>query len=152
MDHAFFTKSMHPEAEVLTNRSVVLHRDFTTLEIFGTDDYWSGFPTVSAPQASCRILLTHNPDYAASIMNVGPQQTFDFALCGHTHGGQIRLPIIGPITLNVKNPRLGHGEWKSARGHQGLTTAGLGVVEIPYRFQCPPEIHSILLRSRKSSE
>ncbi|MBC8076174.1 MAG: metallophosphoesterase, partial [Chloroflexales bacterium] len=68
-------------------------------------------------------------------------------LSGHTHGGHLRLPLLGPFTL----PRYG------VRYPYGLLQAGAtavyvtgGLSGIPLRFRCPPEATIFTLRARKS--
>jgi uncharacterized protein len=61
-------------------------------------------------------------------------------LCGHTHGGQIRLPGIGHLRQNAQCPRsYAQGHWKHNDMH-GYTSAGVGCSMLPVRFNCPPEI------------
>jgi len=92
------------------------------------------------------IVLGHAPDYAMGLTDV----PVDLCLAGHTHGGQVRLPFIGPIITFSKVPRA----W--ARGYRniGLTrlnvSAGIGCLHIyglpSIRLNCPPEITLIELR------
>lgn len=68
----------------------------------------------------------------------------DVQLSGHSHGGQVRLPGLGPVNL----PRLGriyHTGLYELSGHFAYTGRGLGMVGLPLRFNCPPELTEITL-------
>jgi len=66
-------------------------------------------------------------------------------LCGHTHGGQIRLPWLGAPMQNAACPRrYAHGCWRHGE-MQGYTSAGAGCSMLPVRYNCPPEITLIEL-------
>jgi predicted MPP superfamily phosphohydrolase len=82
------------------------------------------------------ILLAHSPEIYRRAAYVG----FDVMLCGHTHGGQIRLPGTPALTYNSAAPRYtGEGDWTFDL-MQGYTSAGTGSSIFPARFNCPPEI------------
>jgi hypothetical protein len=88
--------------------------------------------------ALVQILLAHNPDI---ILNPGIN-FFDLTLAGHTHGGQLRLPIIGSI--KDLPTRLGRaydrGLFTLAPQHWLYVNEGLGESGPRSRLFCPPEI------------
>lgn len=93
-----------------------------------------------------RLLLSHNPDVAEERAFIGSGHRVDLMLSGHTHGGQIRFPVIGsPVTMS----RYGQ---KYARGLvQGpacpvFISRGLGMAMLPIRFGSVPEIAVIELK------
>ena len=89
-----------------------------------------------------RILLSHNPDYAESMP---ASERVDLVLAGHTHGGQVRMPFsIAPITMSMYGQKYAGGLVRSA-SRQVYVSRGIGVVGIPVRFNCPPEITIITL-------
>ena len=89
-----------------------------------------------------RILLSHNPDYAESMP---VSERVDLVLAGHTHGGQVRMPFsIAPITMSRYGQKYAGGLVRSASG-QVYVSRGIGVVGLPVRFNCPPEITIITL-------
>ncbi len=81
------------------------------------------------------ILLSHTPDQ----LPWARQHRFDLMLAGHTHGGQIRIPIVGPM---VCPSRFGV-RYASGLFHEPPTilhvSRGLSGVQ-PLRFGCPPEV------------
>ena len=101
------------------------------------------------PDDMPRLLLSHNPDVAEEPAFVSPGYRVDLMLSGHTHGGQISLPVVGaPVT----NSRYGQ---KYARGLvQGPTcpvyvSRGLGTALMPLRLGSTPEIAVIELTAAR---
>jgi predicted MPP superfamily phosphohydrolase len=94
------------------------------------------------PDESCKILLVHEPDFADRAARC----PIDLQLSGHTHGGQIRLPGIGPLLLPVLGRKYPMGLYK-VRDTWVYTNRGLGVTRPPLRFNCRPEITLFTLHS-----
>lgn len=94
------------------------------------------------------VVLTHNPD--AIIMLSGEQlisNDFALMLSGHTHGGQVYLPFIGaPIVPSSFGQRYAQGEI-TENGIKMFVTTGIGTSILPVRFNIPPEIVVLTLRS-----
>ena len=81
------------------------------------------------------ILLAHEPDIFTKV----PQRV-DVTLCGHTHGGQVRLPILGsPIVPSRYGQRFAYGHVVED-DRQLIVSSGLGCSILPVRFGVPPEI------------
>ena len=138
---------------IVENRAVTIVRGKSEVRVGGVADLWTGYPrfpfTDIDSSKGPSVLLAHNPDYVAESLGRA-DRPFDLALCGHTHGGQIRLPFGGVIFDNVADKRFVSGLVKV--GHQSVfTTNGIGVVEIPLRINCPPEAVVITLRSAEST-
>jgi hypothetical protein len=132
---------------VLCNRSLPLERDGKRLWFSGVDDILEGKPRLDLalngiPPAEPVVLLAHEPDWADYVVN----HAVDLQLSGHSHGGQIRLPIIGAPYL----PELARKyPWGLHRiGTLALyTNSGIGTIRIPMRLNCPPEVTLITLRA-----
>jgi len=94
------------------------------------------------------ILLSHTPDYVLTAQ----KYDIDLVLSGHTHGGQIRLPVIGPIFCNIT---LGRKYMQGLHDFNNTTlyvTRGIGTVFFPLRLFCSPEITLIHLLPESSNE
>lgn len=100
----------------------------------------------SIPLDAFKILLAHTPE----LYSEACQRGVDLYLCGHTHAGQIRFPMIGPVRYNANCPRAyAQGYWTHG-GMQGYTSAGTGCSSLPVRLNCPPELILIELRSEST--
>jgi uncharacterized protein len=65
-------------------------------------------------------------------------------LSGHTHGGQIRLPFLPPVHLPPLGKKYIEGHFQLGRT-QLYVNRGIGTVDMPFRFNCPPEITVLTL-------
>lgn len=102
------------------------------------------------PSGVPRILLSHNPDVAELPVWRGGGPRVDLMLSGHTHGGQVSLPIIGPpIVPSAFGQRYAGG---LVRGPMFpvIVSRGVGMSVLPVRFGVPPEIGVIVLRASSS--
>ena len=134
----------------LLNRAVRVARGSSILEVYGMDDLWTGLPRApfalsDAKARVYRILLTHNPDAFGKLLADGDgKRRFNLGLAGHTHGGQVKLPILGALHHNVVDRRFREGLFTLERlGLATFTTRGVGVVELPFRLNCPAEVNLI---------
>ena len=91
-----------------------------------------------------RLVLSHHPDVAIDLALIGARPPA-LVVAGHTHGGQVALPWIGPPFTSSRLPRRlasGLGAW---RGVPLLVTPGLGTSVLPVRFLVPPELDLLTL-------
>ena len=88
------------------------------------------------------VLLGHEPDIATTVQAYGG---VDLMLAGHTHGGQVRLPLLTPYFLPDLGRTFVHGRF-NFRGMQLYVNRGIGTVHLPVRFRCPPEITVFILQ------
>ena len=136
---------------VLINRAQrVVHNpsapDGVDFYIAGVDDVNEGQADVRAaladvPQEATTILLSHHPDI---LMDVGYEQA-EVLLAGHTHGGQIVLPVLGPVHTHSRHLRRLEVAGVIHRGNtQVYVSRGIGE-GIPLRFGARPQITLITL-------
>jgi uncharacterized protein len=92
------------------------------------------------------VLLCHAPDYVDDLLKLPSGQAVSLMLCGHTHGGQVRLPLIGPTILPELGRKYVEGWFRFGR-LQMHVNRGIGTVGLPFRLDCPPEISMLTLRS-----
>jgi len=137
---------------MLLNEAVGIGSPDDRLWVIGVDDphYYDCADLAGAlpqvPAGAFRLLLAHTPE----IHEAAAAADIDLYLTGHTHAGQIHLPLIGPVALHCDCPRtLASGHWIHA-GMKGYTSAGVGCSLLPVRFGCPPEIAIIELRRQGS--
>ena len=131
---------------VLVNEGVLLRYQGAQLYVAGVDSCTRGRPDLqqalaAAPPGVPVILLAHEPDFANRAAQDGRVM---LQLSGHTHGGQVRLPLLGPVTL-PEHGRSYHTGLYRIRQMWLYTTRGIGVNGLPFRFLCPPEITHLTL-------
>lgn len=94
------------------------------------------------PRDAFKVLLVHTPELFKDAAEAG----VNLYLCGHTHGGQICLPVVGPLFANTScSRRYVRGPWQY-KELKGYTSAGAGSTLVPVRFHCPPEVGLIELK------
>jgi len=130
---------------VLRNDAAAIDLGGEALWIAGIDETLLGHPDPPAtfsqiPDGEPAIALWHEPQFAE---HAAAQGAF-LQLSGHTHGGQIRLPGVGPIGLPVHGKRHVIG-LTDADSMPVYTARGVGVYRPPMRFNCPPEVTIITL-------
>jgi len=108
--------------------------------------YWSQRPRDMARlvrgSEGVVILLAHDPRRLSQAASLG----IPLVLSGHTHGGQVVLPVVGAIAAKKFPVIAGAG----SRGNTSIfVSRGVGTVYVPYRLNCPPDVSVITLR-RKS--
>jgi predicted MPP superfamily phosphohydrolase len=135
----------------LTNRVSTLDRDGEHLHLCGVDDVWDGDARLDDVIAQLHsdgaaILLAHEPDFADTSAATG---RFDLQLSGHSHGGQIVLPILGAPRLPYLGRKYPSGLYKVHQMFQ-YTNRGVGMARLPIRINCPPEITLFILESMTS--
>ena len=116
------------------------------ITVAGVGDFWSGemnplpiFSVPAAPESAATVLMSHNPD----TKNFLKPFAWDLLLCGHTHGGQVRLPFIGTPFAPVQDKTFVQGlrRWENRWVH---ITKGVGNLH-GVRFNCRPEVSLLSL-------
>ncbi len=137
--------------KVLANQSVAITHKGARFWLAGVGDVLCNTADLQQtiqgiPEDDAIVLLAHEPDYADFVV----QFAVDLQISGHSHGGQIRLPLMRPLYL----PDLARKYYLGLYQIGPLTlytNAGLGTVGVPVRLNCPPEITLLTLwRSEKA--
>ena len=134
----------------LVNEYALIKTRNSTIFLEGTDDSDSGNPTIldsdeNYEKSDLKILLSHSPDmlYLPDLK----KKSFDLMLSGHTHGGQIRLPFVGPLVTSTKYAQRKEalGFFKRDKMYVNVS-GGIGHSLLPVRINCPAEIVLITLK------
>jgi uncharacterized protein len=133
--------------KLLLNENVPIERSGKKLWIAGVDDGVVGKPdfprTVQGiPRDEPSILLAHDPDLA----DEAAKYPLAAQLSGHSHGGQVRLPLLGSLYLPPLAEKYPYGYYRIRNMHL-YTNRGIGTVVLPYRFNSPPELTVAMLKS-----
>jgi uncharacterized protein len=136
----------------LSNRVHSLKRGEAQLHIAGVDDVVYRKARLDLvldelPDDGAAVLLAHEPDFADIS---APTGRFDLQLSGHTHGGQIRLPVVGAVISPTHGTRYSRG-LLDIDGMWLYTNVGVGTVSFNLRFNCRPEITVFTLRAPVTS-
>ena len=135
---------------MLTNARSTLALPFDDVTICGLDDALRGDPRADeamdgAPESGTRIVLMHAP---GSLHAIG-DRSFDLALCGHTHGGQIKLPwgkaIVVPEGRLNRQYQAGNYALPPDGARRLLVSRGVGCSLLPLRLFAGPEVHLCLI-------
>lgn len=139
----------------LNNARTVMKAGGRSIELVGVDDPHIGRDDYDAvagpadPSVDVRIGLTHSPE--PSILDEMADDGFDLLLAGHTHGGQVCVPLYGALVTNCGiDRRLARGlhRWPLSQAYLHVS-AGLGTSPTaPIRFACPPEASILTLIPR----
>lgn len=136
----------------LVNDRVELHRDGAAIDLTGIDEVYRGEPDIELTfrgldgSRPC-LCVSHHPD----IINFLGNRRIDLLVCGHTHGGQIRLPFFGAIVVPSRHEgRYAAGFFRRNRVLM-YVSRGLGAVP-PIRILCKPELALFVLKRGREEE
>ena len=134
----------------LTNKVFTLTRGVEKLHLCGVDDVWEGDVRLDQvlgqiTSDGAAILMAHEPDFADISATAG---RFDLQVSGHSHGGQVVLPFVGPPILPYLGRKYPSGLYQVGNMYQ-YTSRGVGMERIPIRFNCLPEITLFTLSGEK---
>jgi predicted MPP superfamily phosphohydrolase len=131
---------------VLEDTAVAVPTPSGPVWVAGVSDYWTGPHDIEAALRAVTdtvapvLLVTHNPDLFPSV----PARA-TLTLAGHTHGGQVRLPLIGaPIVPSAYGQRYARG-LVVERGRHLFVSTGIGTSDLPVRLGVPPTIFVLTL-------
>jgi predicted MPP superfamily phosphohydrolase len=143
---AVVTESLRSRGiRVLRNEAVALELSGSRVWLAGVDDVLEGAADLPRALHDIRrnettILLAHEPDFA----DYAAAHPVSVQLSGHSHGGQIRLPFVGPPCLPELARKYPWG-LHQVGGLKLYTNCGLGTIELPIRWNCPPEVTLVCL-------
>ncbi len=125
----------------INHKKVRLERAGQFLWLVGAGDFYEDHKNLDIvldgiPEKDCRVVLAHNPDTA----DTNYSKRIDLFVSGHTQGGQVSIPSVGPLILPVKNKNYSSGLKESNRGCKVFISKGIGWAIFPVRFNCFPEI------------
>ncbi len=130
---------------LLVNASAEVATPNGSFWLAGIDDAVLGNPDLiaafrSVPADGAAVALWHEPDRAEEVVPFDPI----FMLAGHTHGGQVCIPGIGPIAAPALGKRYVYGRYE-IDGMPLYVSSGVGMYRPPIRLNCPPEVVLITL-------
>ena len=146
----FCSWSRHIGFTPLVNQGVRMPWKNGSIYWSGVDDYRHGDPHVEQALKSRQaddfvILLSHNPD----ILYCMNKEDVQLLVCGHTHGGQIRVPYFGAVRTSTRLGRkYAAGLFQLAPETYMYISRGLGTGKIKCRWNCPSEVTSIEIYSK----
>lgn len=123
---------------VLENSSKKIQIGDKSLYIAGIEDLVTGFPNLKKALLNVQkplILLSHQPDIFPFVPD-----SVDLTLAGHTHGGQIVIPFVGPMYIPSRYGNRFASGYINEEGREMIVTKGIGTSILPIRFNCMPEI------------
>ena len=134
----------------LTNSVFTVTRGNERLQLCGVADVWEGDVRLdhvidNLADDAPAILLAHEPDFADVSSKSG---RFELQVSGHSHGGQVVVPFYGPIVLPYLGRKYPSGLYQVGEMYQ-YTNRGVGMLDPPVRFNCPPEITLFTLESNR---
>ncbi|HEY0265055.1 MAG TPA: metallophosphoesterase [Granulicella sp.] len=127
----------------LYNSHVPIERNGERIWLCGVDDPGTSNPILDLaiprnPDGPV-ILLCHPPDFADEVMRHPRSPLIDVMLAGHSHGGQVCLPFVGPLILPPMGSKYVSGFFRF-RQMQLYVSRGVGTTGLPFRLNCPPEL------------
>jgi uncharacterized protein len=138
--------------EVLRNRHVSLRFGSKSIYLLGVDDYGYGADLRRAirgvPQDAATVLLAHNP----RVIRLASRHNVSLVLSGHTHGGQVNLPLLGTVYGRSPEQLRYKIGWDRMGATQIYVSRGIGTIVLPWRLRCPAEItHLELLQGASNA-
>jgi len=132
--------------KVLENEVTQLNVRNRSLYLIGLADLWTRAQSIDevvakVPEGGSVIALTHNPDIFPKV----PQRV-PLLLAGHTHGGQVRFPLIGSVVQSSDYGERYERGLVFENNHHLFVTTGIGMSIMPVRFGVTPEIVLLTLK------
>ncbi len=129
---------------LLLNEAVTVQTPAGPVRVAGVDDLSMGWPNLAealapapGPEPACSVLLSHAP-LAARL--IGPEAGVDLILSGHTHGGQIRVPLLWRLVLPDCTGGYTAGLYELGWGRLYVNRGFGAAAMLPFRLGCPAEV------------
>src|SRR5690625_2109408 len=138
---------------LLQNNHTLITQGNEQIAIAGIDDIILGKPNIEKALENIdpnmfTILLVHEPDFA----DIALAYPIDMHLSGHSHGGQVRFPVIGHLYTPNYAEKYIQGKYTFSNHHMSLyVNRGIGTTRLPFRFLCKPEISIFTLTNDASN-
>ncbi|MBP1153436.1 MULTISPECIES: metallophosphoesterase [unclassified Paenibacillus] len=133
---------------MLRNDLAAVERSGNSMWVAGVEDMWMGKPDIKKATRLTKpddfvLLIAHCPDFA----DVALEHQVDLQLSGHSHGGQVRIPLLGHVVTPKFGKKYVIGQYTLGDGKLQLyVNRGIGVSQHPIRFLCRPELTVLTLR------
>lgn len=132
---------------ILANSHVRLNVHGQDIWVIGVDDPYNHLADLpealkGVPLGAVKLLLAHSPD----IIDQASKAEIELVLCGHTHGGQVLLPVVGALVTRTRKPLERPAGVISRNGTLTHISPGIGGGTLTLRFCCPPEATLLELR------
>jgi uncharacterized protein len=140
--------------KILQNDASILKiSEHSKIAIAGIDDAMLGKPDFiktfkAIPKNTFTLLISHAPDLAEEAKNF----PVHFQISGHTHGGQVQLPFVGPLITPPFGEKYTNGLYTISPTFSLYVNRGLGTTRLPYRFLSRPEITLFTLFNKNLEE
>ena len=121
-------------------------RFFTNDKTMFPENVYGRLKALLPEDAAFTVLLAHRPELFSVYRAAGA----DLTLCGHAHGGQFRLPLVGGVVAPEQGlfPKYTKGIYEEA-GKVMIVSRGLGNSSVPIRLNNPPEVVRIVKKKKK---
>ncbi len=125
----------------LVNQEIIIDG----VRFYGVDDLRGGYPEIEPRDFDSKYfncLVSHSVESVVDVVGNGESFGDNIVLCGHSHGGQIRIPFFGALLTSTKYWKFfEYGHYKNRKAHSELVvTSGVGTSRFPFRILCPPEV------------
>ena len=146
IDSGYLTKCLEEAGMKFLLNSSLPSKNGASLTFLGVDDPYTRHDNLNIslkdiPQGDVKVLLSHSPD----IIESAAEMDIDIVLVGHTHGGQVRFPLIGAVYIPSRYGRKFDKGWFELKNTWMYVNRGLGGIFPPVRFLCRREIAVIKL-------
>ncbi len=135
--------------KVLLNNHETLTIKGTTLSLFGADDALIGYYDPNQTMQGItdehlNLLMLHEPDLADDFVNY----PVDLVVAGHSHGGQVYIPFVGPVMTTTLGEKYVRGFYEVSREMTLYVNTGIGNTKVPFRLFNVPRITVLYLKAK----